>query len=222
MDSNLGTDQLISRIKQLAASSDSFFVIVGGCVPALYLLDKNSSLAPRPTVDIDIATKDPGIGREIVSSHRGLDVQALCPEHLADGVPGVSFLPDVELAFEDFREIALADNLTVRVASPLAFFVLKLNRARRTRYKRGSDLYDLLLVAQVFGAGEIARAFRDNWHLPAVKRGLSNLRWLIGAETSPGFASLFEEMNLDDDFYGQMSATAVLKELLHLLIELQE
>jgi hypothetical protein len=222
LDSNLAMKQLIERIKQLAASSDSFFVIVGGCVPALYLLNKDTGLTPRPTVDIDIATREPGVGREIVSSHRDLDVQALCPESLADGAPGVSFLPDVELAFEDFREIALADNITVRVASPLAFFVLKLNRAKRTRYKRGSDLYDLLLVTQVFGPGEIAKSFKENWHLHAVKRSLSNLRWLIGQDSGPGFSSLFEEMNLDDDFYGQMRASVVLKELLHLLSELEE
>lgn len=100
--------------------------------------------------------------------------------------------------------------------------MLKLNRARRTHYKRGSDLYDLLLITQVFGTDEIAESFKDNWHLPAVKRSLSNLRWLIGRDSGPGFASLFEEMNLEDDFYGQMKASAVLKELLHLLIELQE
>lgn len=81
MDSNLGIEQLVERIKQLAASSDSFFVIVGGCVPALYLLNRDSNLAPRPTVDIDIATREPSVGREIVSSHCGLDVQALCPEY---------------------------------------------------------------------------------------------------------------------------------------------
>jgi hypothetical protein len=215
----------MERIKLLARNEkDSLgqFVVVGGTVPTLYALERVPEHRPRETVDIDLAVRDPKRGRELASKYKSLDVQSLCQEDLNDGQPGVSFLPDVELALAESCEVKLDADVVIRVASPVAFFVLKLNRARRRRYKRGADLYDLLLILEQFGYEEVACMFAEKSELPPVKRAIKALRWLFSSDTGPGFAPLFEEMRIEDDFYAQAQVMAIIKGFLHAIRDLEE
>ncbi len=225
MDSDSLVNRLIERVKLLARNEkDSLgqFVVVGGTVPALYALEHIPEHPLRETVDIDFAVKCPEIGRGLADKYKSLDVQSLCPEDLRDGQPGVSFLPDVELALADYREIRLDEDVVIRVAGPVAFFVLKLNRAGRSRYKRGADLYDLLLILEQFGYQEVARLFKEQSQLPPVKRAVRTLRWLFSSDTGPGFAPLFEEIGIEDDFYAQTQVMATIKGFLHAIRDLEE
>lgn len=225
MDSDSSVNRLIERVKLLARNEkDSLgqFVVVGGTVPALYARERVPEHPLRETVDIDLAVRDPETGRGLADKYKSLDVQSLCPEDLKDGRSGVSFLPDVELALADYFEVKLDEDITVRVAGPVAFFVLKLNRANRRRYKRGADLYDLLLILEQFGYKEVARLLAKQSTLPQVKKAVRALRWLFSSDTGPGFAPLFEEMGIEDDFYAQTQVMATIKGFLHAIRDLEE
>ena len=225
MDSDSSVNRLIERVKLLARSEkDSLgqFVVVGGTVPALYALEHVPEHPLRETVDIDLAVRDPETGRGLADKYKSLDVQSLCPEDTNDKKRGVSFLPDIELALADYQEVRLDEDIVVRVAGPVAFFVLKLNRAGHSRYKRGADLYDLLLILEQFGYKEVARLFAEQSELPPVKKAIRALRWLFSSDTGPGFAPLFEEMGIEDDFYVQTRVMATIKGFLHAIRDLED
>ncbi len=199
MDTNPLLAAHLEIIKELArkeANQLGDIVFAGGSVPLLYSLARRSNRAARPTEDIDLAMKNPVVGRELKARNAPVQLDILCPESLADGITGVSFLPDIDIAFVDYILVELEPGLAVKVAGPVALFVLKLNRSAKRNFKRGSDLYDLLVVLEQFGAEELAARFAGMAYRPEVKRCVESLARLLDDESSVGYHALFSEMNL--------------------------
>ncbi len=199
----MGIDLLLNKhlenIKLLARNEADFLgdiVFAGGSVPQLYSLVKPTHRSVRPTQDIDIVTPDVELGRELKVKYRPLQLDVLCPASLNDGRPGVSFLPDMDIAFHDFVKIELEAGLIVKVVGPVAFFVMKLNRAAKHEFKRGSDLYDLLVVLEQYGAANLTDRFNAIRQRPEVISALRKLAKLLADEGAAGYKALFNEMDI--------------------------
>jgi hypothetical protein len=80
----------------------------------------------------------------------------------------------------------------------------------------------LLLILEQFGYEEVARLFMEKSKLPPVKKAVRALRWLFSSDTGPGFAPLFKEMGIEDDFYAQSQVMATIKGFLHAIRNFKE
>jgi len=199
----LDTSSLLSehldKLRELARRESDLLadiVFAGGSVPQLYSLIRPSRSCPRPTVDIDLAVPDPELGREVRARNPSLPLDILCSDSLNDGRPGVSFLPSVEIAFHDYMEIELEPGLVAKAAGQVAFFVMKVSRAARQEFKRGSDLYDLLVVLEQFGADQLADRFNAVKHRPEVAQCVKAMFALLADGSARGYDALFRDMNL--------------------------
>jgi hypothetical protein len=199
LDTELLLDRHLENMKLLARNEADLLgdlVFAGGSVPQLYSLVKPTHRSVRPTQDIDVVTPDAELGRELKVKYRPLQLDVLCPDSLDDGRSGVSFLPDIDIAFHDFLRIELEAGLTVKVVGPVAFFVMKLRRAASYEFKRGSDLYDLLVVLEQYGAANLADRFSALRQRPEVISTVSKLAKLLADEGAAGYNALFNEMNI--------------------------
>ncbi len=177
-------------------------VVVGASAVLLHWLHTRKGqplmyVEARPTTDIDIAVQSPDLARELVSEHKELVLQALCPLSADDGRRGVGFLPHIKFAFEDFITVRLKDELTIRAAGAVALYVLKLEAITKPyRAKKDSDMRDLYFLLNLYGEEPLATMCLSFAGRNEVISSLRRLKKLLAHELAPGYKLLFEEMNL--------------------------
>ena len=205
MDTEALIQEHISRIARLAVILQPIaekVVLVGASAVLLHWLHVRQGLAlqllaARPTEDIDIAVNSPALGRKLVSAHKDLMLQALCPQSADDGGRGVGFLPYIELALEDYISVMLPGGSVIRAAGVASLYVLKTEALLKPhRAKKGSDLRDLYFLLVLYGGSALATEFHRFSDRSEVVSSLQRLRSHLADESAPGYKLLFDEIEI--------------------------